>query len=726
MGSAQKKKQTKNKKPAARRVSATAAELLFEIGTEELPYQFVPLALRSLEESAARLLKEQRLTHGALRTLGTPRRLVLVIEALAGHQAATVKEAMGPSKAVAFDAQGQPTKAAIGFAGSQGVTVDDLEIRQTPKGEYLCAVKREAGRPTPTVLADCLPSLIGSLSFPKSMHWNETGMKFARPIRWLLAQYGGKAVNCQAGGVKAGNRTWGHRFIGPAGPARTHGIPVKDFKTYVSTLERHGVFPDQNRRRTMILAQLDSLAKSVRGQVHRDEDLLAQAVQTVEYPHAILGAFNPQYLALPKEILMTSMKEHQGFFSLMQKDGSLLPQFISVTNIKLADMTVIRKGNERVLAARLADAKFFFDEDRKVGLASRAEKLRGVTFHQKLGTLYEKQQRVRQLAERLAVMFALDHETRRDCARAAELCKADLTTGIVGEFPILQGIMGGDYAKHDGESDAVSQAIAEQYLPPSMEGAIPKTLVGKVLSLADRLDTIFAFFHVGLVPSGSEDPFALRRNALAVIRIALEGQLALNLGELAGRASDLLNATVSKPTRPSNDPVGFILERLRYYGRTVDGLRDDVMQAVLKPTPPSQLNLLTLYAKMKALQAITTRPEFDPLIIGFKRAHRIVEKEHWTRDDVEPTLFQHPSEMELYKVLDAARLQTPFAIEQGNYAKALDSLVALKPAIDGFFDGVMVNADDEALRKNRLSLLHAVDRLFMAFGDFSQIVVQGT
>jgi glycyl-tRNA synthetase beta chain len=290
--------------------------------------------------------------------------------------------------------------------------------------------------------------------------------------------------------------------------------------------------------------------------------------------------------------------------------------------------------------------------------------------------------------------------------------------------------MGGEYAKHDGEADAVSRAIAEQYLPPSMEGEIPGTLTGKVLSLADRLDTIFAFFRVGLVPSGSEDPFALRRNALAVVRIALEGRLPLNLGDIAIRISELLDDRGFKPAGPSSDPVGFILERLRYYGRTVDGLRDDVMQAVLHTALRSSrqlsVNLLTLYDKMRALQAIASRPEFDPLIIGFKRAHRLVEKENWSREEVEPTLLQHPSERELHKVIETARLQVPYSIEQGDYAKALDGLVQMKPAIDGFFEGVMVNAEDQALRANRLSLLVSVDRLFMAFADFSQIVVQGT
>ncbi|MBM4121640.1 MAG: glycine--tRNA ligase subunit beta [Nitrospira sp.] len=700
-----------------------SGELLFEIGTEELPYQFVSPALDSCKGSAERLFKEHRLTHGTIRAFGTPRRLTLAVEALSNHQAATVKEAMGPSKAVAFDATGQPTKAALGFAAGQGVEVHDLIIRQTAKGDYVFAVKRDPGRTASVVLAEILPQLIGALSFPKSMRWNETGVRFARPIRWILALYAGKSIEFQVGAVRVGNRTWGHRFLSAGAAGGGQGFCVKDTASYLAVLERHGVVLDQERRRKMIHDQIESLAKSVRGQVHRDEELLEQAVYTVECPHAILGSFNPQYLSLPKEILITSMKEHQGFFSVIQRDGSLLPQFISVTNMKLANMNLIREGNERVLAARLADAKFFFDEDRKSKLADRVEKLKGVVFHQKLGTLYEKQQRVRQLVERLAVMFSFDEDTRRASVRAAELCKADLTTGIVGEFPALQGIMGGDYAKHDGETDAVCRAIAEQYLPPSMEGNIPQTPAGRVLSLADRLDTIFAFFRVGLVPSGSEDPFALRRNALAVVRIALEGQLPLNLSELSIQGFD-------SAINSSNIPIQFILDRLAFYGLTVDNMRADVASAILSGPlrNPRQfsLNLLDLYAKIKALQAITTRPEFDPLMVGFKRAHRLVEKENWKEEEVNPVLFQHPAEEKLHMALEETRLQVPYAIEQMNYETALEGLVRLKPAIDAFFTNVMVNTEEQGLRANRLSLLRAVDQLFLKFADFSQITVQGT
>ena len=703
------------------------AELLLEIGTEELPYYFIPPALRSLADSAACLLKEHRLAHGAVRTFGTPRRLVLVVTLLASRQAATIKETMGPSKAQSFDATGQPSKAAVGFAGSQGIAVRDLEVRQTPKGEYVFAVKREPGHLTQKLLADILPSLIEQLSFPKSMRWNESGMKFARPIRWLLALYGGKVVNFQVGGVKAGDRTWGHRFLAFYKSTIKQGVLVNDFMSYVKALEHLGVIPDQDQRRTMILSQLTRLTQSVRGNLHRDDDLLEQAIYTVEYPHLILGTFAPQYLSLPKAVLMSAMKEHQGFFSIMHRDGTLLPKFISVTNMKLTDMRLIREGNERVLAARLADAKFFFDEDRKIKLADRVEKLKGVIFHQKLGTQHQRTDRLVALATKLAGMLGGD-QLINTCRRAAELCKADLLTGIVGEFPTLQGEIGGEYARHDGEPEAVSLAVSEQYLPRAMEGDLPKTLEGKILSLADRLDTIVAFFHVGIVPTGSEDPLGLRRHASAVVRILIEGNLWLNLGEAIKHAKELVQAQglLATPLKGGSEQLDFIAERLRYYGRTVHSLRDDVMDAVLKPTARSTFVLSDLLSRMKALQAMTMRPEFDPLMVGFKRAHRLVQKEKWSRDVINRELVQHPAEKELNKVLNEVKPRVEALMAKSDYAKALDLLVQMKPSIDSFFTGVMVNADDPALRANRLSLLFRVDQLFMSFADFSRIMVQGT
>ena len=680
-----------------------------------------------LKDSAEQLFKDQRLAFQSTRTLGTPRRLTLVVEGLAIQQGSMVKEAMGPSKAVAFDPAGQPTRAAIGFAAGQGVSVHELQIRQTPKGEYLFAVKQELGRPTKVVLEELLPQLIAKLSFPKAMKWNATGARFARPVRWLVALYGGATLPIEAAGITAGNWTEGHRVLGSA-----KGLVVRDAESYRKGLERQGVTADPQRRRHLIEEQIAALCKETGFTLNVDGDLLDQAVYTTECPNAIIGSFKPAYLEVPQEILITSMKEHQGFFSLMHKEtGKLVPHFIAVTNNRAKDMGLIREGNERVLAARLADAKFFFDEDRKVKLEDRVAKLAGVTFHRKLGTMEQKQQRVRKLAGFIASSVRpQDDELKQACERAAGLCKADLLTGVVGEFPELQGVMGGEYATHDGESEAVSQAIREQYLPRSIEGELPKTIAGQVLSLADRLDALAAFFHVGLVPTGSEDPFALRRHATAIVRIILESGLRLDLGECIRHArkivtNDGFKGVAGSEQEGSRRIAEFIFERVRHYGKVVHALREDVIEAVLKPAHDKTLDLVDLVLRMKALASVTTKPEFNPLIVGFKRAHRLVEKEQWDRKPVDRARFEHPAESALYQAVVEEREEMTSAMTSGKYSQALDALVRLKPTIDAFFAAVMVNAEDSAIRSNRLSLLQEVDDFFNSFADFSQIVVQG-
>ena len=721
-------KKTLTKTASRSKVPATT-ELLLEIGTEELPYQFVAPALRALQQGADTLLKDLRLTYGSIRTMGTPRRLVLLIEGLAKQQASALKEAMGPSKAVAFDQAGQPTRAAIGFAAGQGISVEQLQVRQTPKGEYLFAVKQEEGQPTTTVLTEALPQLVAKLSFPKAMHWNQTGVRFARPVRWLVALCGGKVLPIEFATVRAGNVSQGHRVLG-AKVSNSKGFVVKSIAHYLKETERHSVMVDPSRRRAVIVEQVASLASSADGHLHQDDDLLEQAIYMVENPHTILGSFKPHYLALPKEILMTSMKEHQGYFSLVDQTGSLLPHFLAVTNMNLTNMQLIREGNERVLAARLADAKFFFDEDRKTPLADRVAKQQAVTFHQKLGSLHQKTQRVIAMAAHIAEQLG-DDQLVKDCRRAAELSKADLLTGIVGEFPTLQGIMGGEYAKHDGESPVVSAAIREQYMPRAMEGELPESLAGKVLSLADRLDSMAGFFRVGLVPSGSEDPFALRRHATGIVRILVEGTLRLNLAQTVRRAQEVLDgqqiaAAPDSGKGAPQDVIGFLFERVRFYGKSARQFRDDVMEAVLTSVDRQTIDIVDLFDKMKALQQITARAEFDPLIVGFKRAHRLTQKEQWDRKPVDAGLFQEPAESALHQTAQAGQQEYAAAMADGRYGHALDVLVRMKGPIDDFFNAVMVNADDPAVRGNRLSLLKAVDDMFMSFADFSQIMVQGT
>ncbi|MBX3335253.1 MAG: glycine--tRNA ligase subunit beta [Nitrospira sp.] len=724
-------KKTGRRKTAQTKRTGTSApataELLLEIGVEELPYQFIAPALVSLKESAEALFNDHRLTFQSVQTMGTPRRLTIVVDGLAAKQTSITKEAMGPSKAVAFDQAGQPTKAALGFAAGQGVSVQELQVRQTPKGEYLFAVKREEGRTSTAVLLETLPQLVSGLTFPKAMKWNESGVRFARPIRWMVVLYGGKVLPIKAAGITASDQTKGHRVLG-GGKWGT----VRDAASYVSLLERQGVIVDPQHRRQLIEKQIAAICSKAGLQLNDDEALFDQAVYATEQPQAIMGSFKDAYLEMPEEILTTSMKEHQGFFSLREKaTGKLAARFIAVVNNRAKDMSLIREGNERVLAARLADAKFFFDEDQKIPLEERAKKLSGVTFHRKLGTMAQKQERIRKLAAFITAQLDGSHaELPKVCDRAAALSKADLLTGIVGEFPELQGVMGGEYALHDGESTAVAQAIREQYLPKAIEGALPKTKAGQVLSLADRLDSIGSFFYVGIIPTGSEDPFALRRHATAIVRIVLEENLRIDLRSCVDQAMAIV-AKGGFSGVPGSDQerrlriTEFIFERLRHYGRVVYALRDDVIDSVLKSSHAKSVDLVDLVQKMKAIEEVTRKPEFDPLIVGFKRAHRLIEKEQWERLPVDDTKFQDPSERTLHQAVAEEGQKMGFALSGGDYQEALNSLVGLRSTIDTFFEAVMVNVEDKTVRSNRLSLLKEVDDLFMLFADFSQIVVQG-
>lgn len=703
----------------------TTAELLLEIGVEELPYQFIVPALASLKESAERLFNDQRLTFQSVRTMGTPRRLTVVVDGLAARQTSVTKEAMGPSKAVAFDQAGQPTKAALGFAAGQGVAVQELQLRQTQKGEYLFAVKRDEGRSSPPVLTETLPQLVSSLTFPKAMKWNETGVRFARPIRWVVAMCGGTVLPIDVAGIKASNETNGHRVLGGG-----KWVSVRDAASYIRMLERQGVIVDPQRRRKLIEEQIAAICHKAEFQLNEDEALLDQAVYATEQPQAIMGSFKNTYLDMPEEILVTSMKEHQGFFSLRQKGtGKLAAHFIAVANNRVKDMSLIREGNERVLAARLADAKFFFDEDRKITLEERAKKLTGVMFHQKIGTMDRKQERISELVRAIAEQLGLESESQSACVAAARLSKADLLSGIVGEFPELQGVMGGYYAQHDGMSQNACKAIRDQYIPRGMDGALPETVEGRVLGLADRLDTIVAFYQAGMIPKGSEDPFALRRHALSIVRILLERQTKLDLGKAIETAERLVDKDVTEASASHHaGPLDFIIERFRYYMGVTEALRDDVIQAVTSDEAKEH-DLVDLAGRMRALQVMTSLPEFDPLMVGFNRANNILKKEGVKKGElvaVDPTLFQDDAERELHAQVTSTKDTYDEFLAKCQYEEALHCLVQLKHSIDRFFERVMVNVEDSAMRVNRLSLLRqVVEDLFEKFADFSRIVVQG-
>ena len=712
----------------SRRPRLATTSFLLEIGSEELPWQMIHPAMTQLAQLLEDCLANQRLSYDHVRTFGTPRRLAVLVRGLATRQTSALKETLGPPRTAAFDAEGRPTKAAEGFAKSQGVDVEDLETRETPKGSYLCAVKREKGQPVAKVLTEQLPVLLQRLTFSKTMRWNASGIRYPRPIRWLVALVGTKRLSFDFAGVRSGSRSWGHRFLS-SGASR--GIEIRRPEDYEAALTRSGVVADPARRRVMLGQRLDSLARSVKGVVYQAnrEELLEQAVFSLECPNILDGTFDPNYLALPPEVLIASMKEHQGFFSVVNRKQDLLPRFFAPANLKVNNMALIRTGNERVLAARLADARYFFQEDRKEKLADRVSRLHGVVFHQQLGSLHQKTERTMALAEALADAAGVP-DKKASCRRAAFLSKADLVTGMVGEFPTLQGVMGEKYAAHDGEALDVCQALGESYRPRTPDDTIPMTMVGRLLALADRLDTLAAFFYAGIVPSGSEDPYGLRRSAFGVIRIIIEAGLKIDVGSILAQAGRLLDAQGVReaPSRgEGNAPtlLKFLEERLRYYGRTVSGYREDVMESILARADGAACDVRDLFLRMDALQTITGQQDFESLIVGFKRAHRIVEKEAWTTRTVMTVLLTHQTEQTLQEAVDTAKGAIEQSLEAHEYHGALRHLIALKSPIDHFFEGVLVNAKEPEVRANRLSLLRQVDDLFSVFGDLSQIQVSG-
>ena len=711
----------KTKRGSPRKASVSSVPLLVEIGTEEIPTTFFPQALQDLKALGQQLLHESRLGYEKLRTVGTSRRLALLVEGVETKQPSLMQEIVGPPKSAAFDATGEPTKAAQGFAKSQGVSVKQLVIKDMSKGAYLVVKKHERGQSAKRVLMESLPAMLAKLTFPKAMRWNASQAKFARPIRWTVVILGDQVLKINFAGIRSGGETYGHRFYRKKAKK---AVALTNARAYIATMKKCGVMVDPSERRAAVISQVAALAKSAKGRldpIYREE-LIEEAVWGVEYPYAICGTFQKEFLDLPKPVLISSMKEHQGFFSLVGKSEALLPKFIAVTNTPWGDRTLMKKGNERVLSARLSDAQHFFNEDRKQPLFQRLSALDGVTFHHKLGTMRQKVDRIRDIASGMAAM--LDRpDIKEVCERSSLLSKADLTTGMVGEFPNLQGVMGEEYAHYDGEGLEICKAIREHYLPRFPEDNLPESLSGQVVACADRCDSIASFFAVGMAPSGSEDPLGLRRAAYGLVRIMNETPLRLNLVEVFEHVIQILmkQGVCQSESKTATDIMGFILDRLRYYGRTTMGLRDDVMEAVTRVRPKDTVDVKDLLSRMQALQDIVGQADFETLMIGFKRAHRIVEKEAWRHSDVLPERFQHDSEQRLFQVLEKAQQEVANCVAKQEYAGALQMLLGFKWPIDEFFATVLVNDPDSAIRENRLSLLTAIDWLFLTIADFSRI-----
>jgi glycyl-tRNA synthetase beta chain len=684
-----------------------AKDLFLEIGCEEIPAGFVPKAMADLELLIKKEFDSARIEYGEVVTLGTPRRLVLAVKGVAERQPDAELTAMGPAKAHAFDADGNPTKAAQGFARGQGIDVSQLKIVNTEKGEYLACVKSEIGRETAELLPEILPRLIGNIPFKKSMRWADFDVRFARPIHWIVALFDGKVVPFSFGNIESGSASRGHRFM-----ANT-SFPVRDLAHYLEECERHFVIPDPNKRKEIIRAEIDRVAKQAKGNVLPDEALLEQVSYLVEYPSAVHGTFSPDFLVVPREVLITSMREHQRYFSLVDDQGKLLPGFITINNPITEDPQVVVKGNERVLRARLSDARFFFDEDHKVRLESRVESLKSVVYQAKLGTSFEKMERFRELGKRLAQR--LNPGVEKQVERAATLCKADLVSGMVGEFPEVQGIMGREYALHDGEEKAVANAIAEHYLPTQAGGELPASDIGAFVSLADKMDTICGCFSVGLIPTGSADPYALRRSALGIINIILDKGYREPLSGFVKASLDLLAAKATRPlAEVQKDVLDFF--RGRFVNLMADRFPSDAVEAVVSV---SFDDLVEAAAKIEALAGFRNREDFGPLAVAFKRVCNIVKD--GVDAPVSAELFQEEAEGGLHQALNQVAGKVAAALEKADYLAALTEIATLKPAVDLFFEKVMVMAEDERVRQNRLALLTAIARLFGRLADFSRL-----
>ncbi len=685
-----------------------SAELFLELGTEELPAGFIPKALNDLQSLFSQELAAARISFGDVRTFATPRRLAISIQNVAFQQQRQELAITGPPARIAYDAEGKPTKAAEGFARTNGVSVAELKTIETEKGEYLFIEKVIEGGETQTELPGIFERVVSKLTFKKSMRWKDLDVRFARPMHWIVALFNKEIVPFAYGELSSSNRSRGHRFMAPG------EFTVSGVEDYLQQAEQHHVIPDVAKRRQLIEAQLAELAKSLGGRINPDEELLEEVSFLVESPQALAGTIADSFLQLPDELLITSMREHQRYFTLVDDKGQLMPHFITIANTHAIDPKVVVAGNERVLKARLSDAMFFWQEDQKVKLEERLEPLKKVVYQAKLGTSYEKVSRFTQLAVELATKFApADVELTR---RAAQLAKCDLETGMVYEFPELQGVMGREYATLEGEDPRVAAAIYEHYLPIQAGGDLPSDHIGAFVSLADKMDTICGCFSVGLIPTGTADPYALRRCAIGILSIILDRGYTLSIPELVTKSVTLLQ---EKHLRAADDIVNDVCEFIRL--RLVNMLtsRDfaaDVVDAVLAARFDAPVDAVK---RIEALSELKKREDFEALSVAFKRVGNIIKG--GLEQPVNTALFEADSEKVLFREVEDVEKRVAAVIATGDYLIALEAVASLRPAVDAFFEGVMVMADDVAVKNNRLALLTQIARIFQDIADFGRL-----
>ncbi len=701
-------------------ITQETADLLFEIGTEEIPASYVPPVLEQLRETAAKSLTNHRIPFGDVETLGTPRRITLSIKDIKTLQESEETEVVGPPKRIAYDENGEPTKAAVGFAKTQGVELTALRIVETERGEYVAVSKLETGVPTREILKTLLTEWIETLRFPKTMRWETESegprafARFARPIRWLVALLGDEVVNCTYGAAHAGRLTYGHRALHP----EPITLDSADLSTYVEKLRAVGVLVCPKERRDTIEKQVrDVLA--VEGYLPKlDEELLDTVNYLVENPQPIVGNFSESHLEIPSEVLITAMKKHQRYFPMWKSESVLAAKFVTISNGTDGNIDGVRHGNERVLRARLNDAEFFYSEDQKTSLADKVERLGAVVFHAKLGSLLDKAERLKALVQFISTESQVPETTTRHAERAAWLCKADLTTHMVIEFPSLQGITGRYYAQNSGEAEPVATAIAEHYQPLGADTPLPETEVGALVAIADKLDTIVGYFGIEERPTGSQDPYSLRRHTLGTIRILQDRKLPFSLDAIVEKAISLYTVELADDTRTS--VLNFIKERLRVILLQTHQYAPDLADAVLAV---GAVDIIDILKRASILAKFRLTPNFEEVYNALNRVLRILPTD--APETVDATLLCDDAEKQLYACITEAELGFQQSIQERDYAKLLTQLAALQPAIDTFFDDVLVMAEEPALRTNRLALLNRIGQNIYAVADLTKLVIAG-
>ena len=682
--------------------------LLFEVGVEELPSRFVSSTLDQIKNNLTKMFNENRIQFDDIKTYGTPRRLTFIVENISERQSNLEEEVKGPSKKIALDADGNFTKPALGFMKSKGLKEEDVVFKTVGKDEYIFGTIRQEGKETSEVLKTILPEAVKNVTFPKAMRWGGRNMRFARPIRWMVTLLNDKVFEIDLEGIKSSNVTKGHRFLGQS------EFEVNSLEDYLTKLEENFVILDQDKRKELIRKQCIEVANSLGGEVEFDEDLLEEVTHLVEYPTAFYGEFNEDYAKLPKEVVTTPMQQHQRYFPVV-KDGKLLPNFIAVRNGNDYRIDKVKAGNEKVLVARLEDALFFYKEDTKNSLESYTEKLKSVVFQAKLGTVYDKTLRIENLSSNIIDLLNLQQD-KEDAKRAAKLCKSDLVTNMVFEFTELQGIMGREYAKVSGENEAVCEAIFEHYLPRFAGDILPKTNAGIALAIADKLDSIAGFFAIGIQPTGSQDPYALRRQALGVLNILMDSKIDIDLKELVKLSLDNYSNLEFNKEEVINSIMEFFKERIKNLFRDL-GIRYDVIEAVLS----SEINDISdMYLRANELNNWLNKDELVEMLTAFNRVSTLAQKA--ISNDVNEELLKEEAEINLYKEFNNTKVKVEELLKDKKYSEALDSFASLRPSIDSMFDSVMVMDKDEAIKNNRLGLLKQIYDTMLGICDLSKIV----